>query len=92
MITKLNKNNFFFFKYKNKMLQNNVQKKNIILKLCLIQGKLVSVLDDNTLHLWSIENVEKKSSNQQLKWKKSCTLPGRPGLVFIGINYQRLNS
>jgi len=43
------------------------------------QGKLVSVLDDNTLHLWSIDNVEKKSLNQQLKWKKSCTLPGRPG-------------
>jgi len=43
------------------------------------QGKLLSVLDDNTLHLWSIENIDKKSPSQQLKWKKSCILPGRPG-------------
>ncbi|CAH2307720.1 lethal(2) giant larvae homolog 1 isoform X1 [Pelobates cultripes] len=40
------------------------------------QGRLISLLDDNTLHLWQLQH---KDGSSHLDEIRSFTLPGRPG-------------
>ncbi|KAG8456835.1 hypothetical protein GDO86_002572, partial [Hymenochirus boettgeri] len=40
------------------------------------QGRLLSLLDDNTLHLWELQQ---KDGSSQLEEARSFILPGRPG-------------
>lgn len=43
----------------------------------VLQGRLVSLLDDNTLHLWEVRQTE---TGSHLEESRSFVLPGRPGL------------
>lgn len=44
--------------------------------VCLSQGRLLSLLDDNTLHLWEIYHKDGCSHLEEIH---SFALPGRPG-------------
>lgn len=51
------------------------------------KGRLLSLLDDNTIHLWELEagaprevGGEKRDSGVSLRELSSYTLPGRPGI------------
>jgi len=50
------------------------------------QGKLVSILDDNSIHLWGLEDIKNgPASPQKIALIKSSQLPGRPGACQITI-------
>lgn len=45
----------------------------------VLQGRLVSILDDNTLHLWEFSFSETNNSLQTLVEIGASQLGGRPG-------------